>query len=316
MRGAVCKAAPFYLWAEVDLAKQFNYGGQAVIEGVMIRGRKSMVTAIRRPDGTIKVDKQPLSTLYTGWMRSTPLLRGVIVLIESLVLGIKTLMYSANVALEEEGGKDKKDEKISGGWVWLMLLVSLAFTVAVFFLSPLFITRLFNIANPVLFNLTEGIIRLAIFVLYLWLVSLMKDIKRVFAYHGAEHKTVNGYEAGAPLEPAAVRGFSKAHIRCGGSFLFVVFIIALIVFSLVGKPALWLMILSRVVLIPVIAALGYEVVYFGARHAKNIFVRIMLAPGMWVQALTTKQPDDSQLEVAIAAMKGAIEADQETPPAA
>jgi uncharacterized protein YqhQ len=292
--------------------KQFHYGGQAVIEGVMIRGRKYLVTALRKPDGSIGVDKQPLPSLYTGKLRSLPLFRGIIVLIESLVLGMKTLMYSANEALEEEG------EKVSGWLWWLMLLFSLVFAVALFFLAPLFLTNMLNIKDSFLFNLVDGLIRLAIFVLYLFLVSLMPDIKRVFAYHGAEHKTVNGFEAGVLLEPESVKKFSKAHIRCGGSFLFVVLIIAIIVFSLVGKPALWILVLSRVLLLPVISALGYEVIYFGARHANNLFVKIILAPGMWVQSITTRQPDNSQLEVAIAAMKAAIEADNETsgiPPA-
>jgi uncharacterized protein YqhQ len=283
--------------------KQFNYGGQAVIEGVMIRGRKYLVTALRKPDGTVSVDKQPLPSLYTGKLRSMPLFRGIIVIIESLVLGMKALFHSANEALEEEG------EKVSGWWMWLMLFISLAFAVALFFLAPLFLTNLLNIRDPFLFNLVDGLIRLAIFVLYLWLVSLMPDIKRVFAYHGAEHKTVNGYEAGVPLEPESLKKFSKAHIRCGGSFLFVVLITAIIVFSLVGKPALWLMVLSRVLLFPVISALGYEVFYFGARHTSNIFVKIILAPGLWVQSFTTREPDNSQLEVAIAAMKVAVEAD-------
>ena len=283
--------------------EKFHYGGQAVIEGVMIRGRTHLVTALRKPDGTIGVDKQPLPSLYTGKLRSWPLFRGVIVLIEALVFGIRTLMFSANEALGEE------DEKVGGWLVWVMLAVSLVFAVALFFLSPLFITRLLHIGNPILFNLTEGGVRLAIFVAYLWIVTLLPDIRRVFAYHGAEHKTVNGYEAGAPLEPAAVKRFSKAHVRCGGSFLFVVLIIAIIVFSLVGKPALWLMIVSRIVLVPVIAALGYEVIYFGARQTNSIFIKIILAPGMWVQSFTTREPDESQLEVAIAAMKTAVEAD-------
>jgi uncharacterized protein YqhQ len=283
--------------------KQFHYGGQAVMEGVMIRSRKYIVTALRKPDGSIKIDKQPLSNLYTGKLRNLPLFRGIIVLIESLVLGIQTLFYSANEALEKEG------EKIGGWWMWLMLFVSLAFAVALFFLAPLFLTNLLNIQDPFVFNLVDGLIRLVIFVLYLFLVSLMPDIKRVFAYHGAEHKTVNGYEAGVPLEPESVKKFSKAHIRCGGSFLFVVLIIAILVFSLVGKPALWILVLSRVLLLPVISALGYEVIYFGARHANNIFVKIILSPGLWVQSITTRQPDSGQLEVAIAAMKAAVEAD-------
>jgi hypothetical protein len=292
--------------AEKKKEPVFHYGGQAVIEGVMIRGRTHLVTALRKPDGTIAVDKQPLPSLYTGKLRSWPLFRGVIVLIESLVFGIRTLMFSANQALEVEG----EGEKVGGGWVWLMLVVSLAFAVAVFFLGPLFLTQLLPISkSSPLFYLTEGLLRLVIFVIYLWLISLMPDIKRVFAYHGAEHKVVNGYEAGAPLEPVAVKDYSKAHVRCGGSFLFVVLIIAIIVFSLVGKQALWLMIGARVVLVPVIAALGYEVIYFGARHTNNIFVKIILAPGMWVQSLTTRHPDEGQLEVAIAAMKTAVEAD-------
>ena len=267
--------------------RKFHYGGQAVIEGVMIRGEKNMVTVVRKPDGEVVVDKQPLPKAYTGRLRSTPLIRGIIVLIESLVFGVQTLTYSANLAL--------------------------VFAVAIFFLAPLFLTNLLHIKSA-WFSLVEGLIRLAMFLIYLWLVSLMPDIKRVFAYHGAEHKAVNGYEAGVPLEPESVRKFSKAHIRCGGSFLFVVLIIAIVVFSLVGKHALWIMILSRVLLVPVIAALGYEFIYFGANHANNPIIKILLTPGLWVQALTTREPDDEQLKIGIAAMKAAIEADQPVPP--
>jgi hypothetical protein len=152
------------------------------------------------------------------------------------------------------------------------------------------------------------------FLIYLWLVSLMPDIKRVFAYHGAEHKAVNGYEAGVPLEPESIKKFSKAHVRCGGSFLFVVLIIAIIVFSLVGKHALWIMILSRILLVPVIAALGYEFIYFGANHVDNPVIKILLTPGLWLQALTTREPDDAQLVVGITAMKAAIEGDEKVLP--
>ncbi|MDD5289098.1 MAG: DUF1385 domain-containing protein [Dehalococcoidales bacterium] len=296
--------------------KIHHYGGQAVIEGVMIRGKKNMVTVVRKPNGEMVVDKKPLSTLYTGWMRSAPLLRGIIVLIESLVFGIQTLMYSANIALEEETAKE--NEKVGGWWMWAMLAVSMVFAVALFFLAPLFLTRLLNIeSSSIIFNLVEGIIRIAMFILYLRLVSLMPDIKRVFAYHGAEHKSVNGFEAGAPLEPEAIKKYSKAHVRCGGSFLFVVMIIAIIVFSMVGLlgiKGLWFLVLSRIVLVPVIAALGYEFIHFGANHVKNIIIRILLAPGMWLQALTTSEPDDKQLEVGILAMKTAVEADQEESP--
>ncbi len=156
----------------------------------------------------------------------------------------------------------------------------------------------------------EGVIRLAIFIAYLKVMSLMPDIKRVFAYHGAEHKAVNAYEAGVPMEVNAIKSYSTAHVRCGTSFLFLVLIIAIILFAFVGRQALWLMVLSRVVLIPVIMALGYEVIYFGARHTGNWFVKIILAPGLLLQSLTTGEPDDRQLEVAIAAMNKAVEIDR------
>ncbi|GAH40887.1 unnamed protein product, partial [marine sediment metagenome] len=160
------------------------------------------------------------------------------------------------------------------------------------------------------FHLIEGFIRLAIFIAYLKLMSLLPDIKRVFAYHGAEHKAVNAYEDGAPLEIEATRKYNTAHVRCGTSFLFVVLIIAIIVFALVGRPALWLMVLSRILLIPVIAALGYEVIYFGNKHIDNRIVRAILSPGLWLQSLTTREPDDTQLEVALSALRKVVELDQ------
>ncbi len=281
----------------------------------MMRGRKNMVTVVRRPDSTLVVDTQPLSAIYTGKLRKTPLVRGVIVLIEAMVLGIKALVYSANVALEEEG------EKISGGWLWLTLLVALGFGVGLFFVAPLFLTRLIDsyIASSVVFNLIEGGIRVIFFMAYLKLMTLMPDLKRVFAYHGAEHKTVNAYESNVPLEVKEVRKFSTAHIRCGTSFLVAVLIISIIVFSLVGRPAVWLMVISRIALIPFIAALAYEITYFGGRHANNRLVRAILAPGLWLQSLTTREPDDSMLEVAISALKRVIELDgiaETTEPAA
>jgi uncharacterized protein YqhQ len=286
--------------------QKFYYGGQAVIEGVMIRGRRSVVTAVRRPSGQVGVDVKPLSSLYTGRLRRWPLVRGVIVLIEAMVLGIKSLVYSANVAVEEE------TEEISGGAIFGMLAVSAVLVVALFFLAPLFLTRLLGdyIPNSVVFNVIEGVIRLIIFIAYLKVMSLLPDIRRVFTYHGAEHKTVNAYEAGVPMEVNAIRSYSTAHVRCGTSFLFTVLIIAIVVFSLVGRPALWIMVLSRVMLIPVIAAIGYEITYFGARHTGNWLVKLLLAPGLLMQSLTTGEPDDSQMEVAIAAISKAVEVDR------
>ena len=288
------------------MAKRFYYGGQAVIEGVMMRGQKIMVTVVRRPNGELAIDTQSLPHIYTGWMRKAPLIRGIIVLIEALVLGIKTLLYSANVSLEEE------EEEISGALVWAMVAVSLALGVALFFMAPLFLTKLLDpyIHSSLVFHLIEGFIRLAIFILYLKLITLVPDIKRVFAYHGAEHKTVNAYEAGVPLEVETIKQYSTAHVRCGTSFLFAVLIIAIIVFALIGRPAVWLMVLSRLILIPVIAALGYEVTYFGGKHTKNGIVRAILAPGLWLQTMTTREPDDSQLEVALSALSRVVEADQ------
>ncbi len=286
------------------MTKRFHYGGQAVIEGVMMRGQKTMVTAVRRPNGELAIDTQPLATIYTGWMRKAPLIRGVIVLIEALVLGIKTLLYSANVSLEEE------EEKISGGLVWAMVTVSLVLSIALFFMAPLFLTRLIDIKSPLVFNLIAGLIRLAIFIAYLKLLTLMPDIKRVFAYHGAEHKAINAYEDGVLLEVETARGYSTAHVRCGTSFLFAVMIIAIIIFALVGLPSLWLMVLSRIILIPVIAALGYEVTHFGGKHSKNGLVRAILYPGLLLQKLTTREPDDSQLEVAVSALRKVVEIEQ------
>jgi uncharacterized protein YqhQ len=282
-----------------------NYGGQAVIEGVMIRGRKAVVTAVRRPAGEIAVEERPLSALYTGRLRRTPLIRGVIVLLESMILGIKSLLVSANVALEEEG------EEISGKAIFIMMSSAVLVAVAIFFLAPLFLTNLINrwIPDAVLFNVVEGVVRLVIFLAYLKIMGLMPDIKRVFSYHGAEHKTVNAYEAGVPMEVAEVQKYGTAHVRCGTSFLFLVLVIAIFVFSLVGRPALWIMVISRVLLLPVIAALGYEVIYLTARHSGNWLVKIVQWPGLALQSMTTAEPDDRQVEVAIAAMKRAVEID-------
>jgi len=271
-----------------------------------MRGQKAMVTAVRRPGGGLALDTRLLSSFYSGRWRRMPLVRGVIVLIEALVLGIRSLLYSANVSLEEEKAE------ISGWFVWLLLLVSLGVAVVLFFMAPLFLANLIKpyITSALVFSLVEGLIRVAIFVIYLGLISLVPDIRRYFAYHGAEHKSINAYEAGVPLEVEAVKRYGTAHRRCGTSFLFVVLVIAIIVFALVGLPSLGLLVLSRILLIPVIAALGYEVIYFSANHADNPVVRAIAAPGLWLQAMTTREPDDGQLEVALAALGKAVELDQ------
>lgn len=286
--------------------KKYNYGGQAVIEGVMIRGRTSVVTAVRRPNGEITVDVKPLPSLTTNRLRRAPLLRGVVILIEAMVLGIKSLLYSANIAMEEE------EEEIPTKAIWGMIASAVVLVVVLFFIAPLFLTKLANnyIPNTVVFHIVEGVIRLAIFIAYLKVISLLPDIKRVFTYHGAEHKTVNAYEAGVPIEVESIKSYSTAHVRCGTSFLFLVLVIAIFIFSFVGREILWLMIGARIVLIPVIMGLGYEVIYFGARHTNNWFMKIIMAPGLLMQSLTTGEPDDRQMEVAIAAMNKAVEVDR------
>ena len=273
----------------------------------MMRGQKAMVTAVRRPNGGLALDTQMLTGFYSGRLRRMPLIRGVIVLIEVLLLGIRSLLYSANVSLEEEKAE------ISGWFVWLLLAVSVAVAVVLFFMAPLFLANLVKpyLASAFVFSIVEGLIRVAIFVVYLSLISLVPDIKRYFAYHGAEHKTINAYEAGVPLEVEAVKRYGTAHRRCGTSFLFVVLVIAIIVFSLVGLPGLGFLVLSRIVLIPVIAGLAYEVIYLSAAHANNPVVRVISAPGLWFQKMTTREPDDGQLEVALAALGRAVELDRE-----
>jgi len=294
--------------------KKYNYGGQAVIEGVMIRGRTAVVTAVRRPGGDITVNSRPVPSISQSRARHLPLVRGVVILIEAMVLGINSLLYSANIAMEEE------QEEISNKALWGMVASGVVLVIALFFLAPLFLTKLAStlIPNAISFMVVEGVVRLAIFIAYLKIISLMPDIKRVFTYHGAEHKTVNAYEAGVPMEVESIRAYGTAHVRCGTSFLFLVLIVAIVVFSFVGRQTLWLMVISRVVLIPVIMGLGYEVIYFGARHTSNRLVRIILAPGLWLQSLTTGEPDDRQIEVAIAAMNKAVEIDraEEAPPSA
>ena len=291
--------------------KPFYYGGQAVIEGVMMRGRENVAVAVRRPDGEINVTSQPLASIYKGHLRNWPFIRGIIVLIETLALGTQAIFHSANVAAAEE------DEKgISPTLLWGGMAIAVAFAVGLFFIVPLLLTRYLvypYIASALMCNIIEGILRIIIFIAYLKLISLMPDIKRVFAYHGAEHKVVNAYEAGMPLELDYVKNYSTAHTRCGTSFLLAVLVISIIVFALLGRPPLWLGILSRIVLIPVIAALGYEFVRFGAAHSQNWLVRGLLVPGLRLQAMTTGEPNDSQLETALSALKKVIEADSSEP---
>lgn len=276
----------------------------------MIRGRRSMSLAVRRPNGGIALRNEPLAPWAQGRLREMPLVRGIIALAETLALGVKALLYSANVALEEEG------QEITPAMVAGLLALTLALVVGLFFIAPLLVVGWMDrfIASSLLSNLAEGLLRLGVFLAYLKAIALLPDVRRVFAYHGAEHKAVNAFEAGVPMEVDAVQGHSTAHTRCGTSFLLIVMVVALIVFVLLGRPPLWLRLLSRVALIPVIASLSYEVLRFSAAHTGRRLVRALFAPGLALQALTTRPPDDGQVEVAICALKGALEADGEVPP--
>jgi len=290
------------------MAKSFHYGGQAVFEGVMIRGKEGVAISMRQPNGELNIVRQPLASIYKGRLREMPLIRGIIALVETLVLGTQSLLQSVQVAAAEEVG-----EKIPTALLWGTVAVSLALGVVLFFMVPLFATRYLidpYIESALLSNIFEGLIRMGIFIAYLKLIGLVPDIKRVFAYHGAEHKVVNAYEAGVPLEVESVKNYSTAHARCGTAFLFIVLIVAIFVFALVGQPTLWIRILSRIVLIPVIAVISYEIMKFGAGHINNPVVRILLAPGLMLQAITTREPDDSQIEAAISALNEVIKIDQ------
>jgi len=293
------------------MEKSFHYGGQAVIEGVMIRGKEGVAISVRQPNGELSIVRQPLASIYKGRLREMPLVRGIIVLVETLVLGTQSLLHSAQVAAAEEVG-----EKIPTALLWGTVAASLALGVALFFMIPLFTTRYLidpYVNSALLSVVLEGLIRIGIFIAYLKLISLMPDIKRVFAYHGAEHKVVNAYEAGVPLEVESVKNYSTAHARCGTAFIFIILIIAIFAFGLVdvllGRPTLWIRILSRVALIPVIAVISYEIMKFGAAHINNKIVRVLLAPGLMLQSMTTREPDDSQIEAAISALNEVIEID-------
>ena len=286
-------------------AGSFYYGGQAVLEGVMIRGRRLVAVAVRRPRGDIALRVETLGGVYSAALRRIPFLRGIVVLWETLALGTRALIFSSNVALEEEEGE------VSGPMLWVTVGVALAFVIALIFVGPVLVTGLLEdaIDNERLAALVEGVIRLAVLLGYLGLIGLLPDIRRVFAYHGAEHKAINALEHGAPLEVAAVQPYSTAHPRCGTSFLLVVVVVSVVLFVLVGTPPLWQRLLSRVGLVPVIAALSYELIRLGGTFQGNRVVRVIFAPNLWLQRLTTREPDDSQVEVALHALREVLAGD-------
>lgn len=290
------------------MSKPFNYGGQAVIEGVMMRGRKHMAIAVRNPQGKIVLHSEPLNPrIYASFINKVPFLRGFVLLWDALVLGMRSLMYSADVAVGEE------EAEFSGPIAWGTVAFSLALAVAIFFVSPLGLISLLNrfFDVPILAqHLIEGVVRLALFLAYVWAISFLDDIRRVFGYHGAEHKAINAYEQGVELTPEKVAHCSIVHPRCGTAFLLIVMVISIFVFALVGDPNLWIKILSRIVLIPVIAGIAYEFLKFSAAHQANPIIKILIAPGLALQGMTTREPDLSMLEVSIAALKKLLAEEQ------
>ena len=292
---------------------RFFYGGQAVIEGVMIRGRRHYSLAVRRANGEVDTLCQPLNSLFTGLWRRVPFLRGFVVLMETLFLGIKCLNRSAVMAAADQSD----DEEEMPRWVLAgTVAISLVFGIGLFFVLPLFAVRAFDhaITSDILSNCIEGVIRLVILVAYISAIGMMSDVRRVFAYHGAEHMAVHTHEAGLPLDVEHVRRFPTAHPRCGTAFLLTVMVVAILVFAFLGRPDLEWRIASRIVLLPVIAAFSYEIIRFCGAHANNPATKAVTFLGLTLQRLTTRQPDDEQIEVAIHAMETALAADEEREP--
>ncbi len=291
---------------------RFNYGGQALIEGVLMRGRDAIAVALRHPDGRILYATERLDSGIHGTRGSKlPFLRGLVVLYETLIVGTRWLVRSAGVQGEEDG------VELGKGSIALMLLITLFAGIGIFFLLPLFIASVTtaNVQNGLVQHLVEGLIRVAIFLGYLAVIGQSADIRRVFQYHGAEHMTIHALEAGDPLIPSAIRKYPTAHPRCGTEFLVVVIALSIVAFSLVGRQEPLVMIGSRILLIPVIAAVGYEILRWGARHRGNPIVRAIMWPGILVQMITTRQPTDDMIEVAIVSMEEALKADGEELPA-
>ncbi len=291
---------------------RFTYGGQALIEGVLMRGRDAIAVALRHPDGRIVYATERLDSGFHGtrWSK-LPLLRGLVVLYETLVVGTRWLVRSANVQAEEDG------VELGKGSIALMLGITLVLGVGIFFLLPLLIATFTagSVENDLVQHLVEGLVRVGIFLGYLTLISQMPDIHRVFQYHGAEHMTIHALEANDPLTVDAVRKYPTAHQRCGTEFLVVVILLSIVAFSLVGRQEPLVMVGSRLLLVPVFAAIGYEILKAGARHRANPIVKVLMYPGILVQMITTKRPTDDMIEVAIVSMEEALRADGEEVPA-
>ena len=299
---------------------KIGYGGQAVLEGVMMRGRQFMAVAVRAPDGKIVVTSEALPRhIYGGAIQKIPLVRGVTMLWDALGLGMKALMFSADIQMQGEADEPAKEgdaEAASGlskPLAWTTVALALVFGIAFFFVTPLAVVGFaeqFLGRHTLWSNLAEGLIRLAMLVGYVGLIGLMPDIRRVYAYHGAEHMTIHAWEHNDPLDPEHVAGYSPAHPRCGTAFLLEVVAISIVLFALLGTPDLWVRVLSRILLVPVIAGIAYELLRLGGKYPNSPLMALVVAPGLLLQALTTRYPDRSQMEVAIASMDELLRREQ------
>jgi uncharacterized protein YqhQ len=279
-------------------------GGQAVLEGVMMRGPSAWSVAVRKPDGEIAEVNRPITSflLRHRWAR-LPVIRGVFALGESLAIGFRALAISANYAAQEEGEEGEEIQtELSRGQLLFAFGIAIGFALLLFKVSPALITNWLPIESTTWFVVVEGLIRVSVFILYLVAVGFMPDLRRVFQYHAAEHKAINAYEAGDPLEPEVVQRHSLIHVRCGTAFLLYVMVIAIFIFAFVGQPGWFWLIASRILLLPVIAGIAYEVIRFAGKHPTNPILRTILAPGLWLQRLTTRAPSLDQIEVSIRAL--------------
>ena len=276
-----------------------NYGGQALVEGVMMRGQKVCAIAARAPDQSILVEMQPLGKVYRSWLVKVPFFRGLLMLGDALILGMRALTFSVNVQVEE-------DEKIEGLPMVLTLIFSLATGIALFFLLPAGIAYFFEVnfgLEGIGISIVEGLVRLVLLIGYIWGIGFMPEIARVYGYHGAEHKTINAFEASAPMNVESVSRFSREHPRCGTSFLLTVVGFSILLFSLLGPMPILLRLASRIILVPFLSMLSYEYIRLVAKFQKSSLIKALISPNLALQRLTTREPDSEMLEVAIAAFE-------------
>jgi uncharacterized protein YqhQ len=296
-----------------------NVGGQAVLEGVMMRGPGNWSVAVRTPSGVIAHVSRPIdSAMARHWVFRLPVIRGVMALGESLAIGFRALAISANYAAQEEQPEGTEpgevETELSRGALFFAFAVAIGFAIVLFKVTPVLITDLLPISNTGWFVIVEGAIRVSIFVAYLALISLLPDLRRVFQYHAAEHKAINAYEAGEELTPEIVQRYSLIHPRCGTAFLLWVMVIAVFVFAFFGRPAWYWLIATRILLLPLIAGIAYELIRFAGKHQGNRVLMTLLAPGLWLQRLTTREPSLDQIEVSIRALREVLDVEARSAP--